>query len=126
MEYGSDGKESACKAGDWDSIPGLGRFPGEGNGNPYQYSCLANPSDRGGWQAGRLQFMGLQRVGHASVTNTHTHTHLSCKTCLRSNHSLILYILLFSFKLIFQRKSPTQNLTGALFEDESKLIKVIL
>ena len=76
MEYGSDGKESACKVGDWDSIPGLGRFPGEGNGNPYQYSCLANHSDRGGWQSGRLQFMGLQRVGHASVTNTHTHTHI--------------------------------------------------
>ena len=51
MEYGSDGKESACKAGDWDAIPGLGRSPGEGNGNPYQYFCLANPTDRGSWQA---------------------------------------------------------------------------
>ena len=39
---GSDGKESACNAGDMCSIPGLGRFSGEGNGNPLQYSCLEN------------------------------------------------------------------------------------
>ena len=44
---GSDGKESACHAGSLDSIPGLGRSPGEGNGNPLQYSCLENPMDKG-------------------------------------------------------------------------------
>ena len=48
---GSDGKGSACKAGDPGLIPGFGRFPGEGNGNPLQYSCLGNPMDRGAWQA---------------------------------------------------------------------------
>ena len=48
---GSDGKESACSAGDLGSIPGLGRSPLEGNGNPLQYSCLENPMDRGAWQA---------------------------------------------------------------------------
>ena len=49
---GSDGKKkSAYNAGDLGSIPGLGRSPGEGNGNPLQYSCLANPMDRGAWQA---------------------------------------------------------------------------
>ena len=48
---GSDGKESACSAGDLGSIPGLGRSPGEENGNPFQYSCLENPMDRGAWQA---------------------------------------------------------------------------
>ena len=42
---GSDGKESACNVGDLGSIPGLGRYPGEGNGNPLQYSCLENPID---------------------------------------------------------------------------------
>ena len=47
----SDGKESACNAGDLSSIPGFGRSPGEGNGNPLQYSCLENPMDRGAWQA---------------------------------------------------------------------------
>ena len=40
---GSDGKESACSAGDLGSIPGLGRSPGEGNSYPHQYSCLENP-----------------------------------------------------------------------------------
>ena len=40
---GSDGKESACNAGDLGLIPGLGRFPGGGHGNPLQYSCLENP-----------------------------------------------------------------------------------
>ena len=40
---GSDGKASACNAGDLGSIPGLGRSPGEGNGNPLQHSCLENP-----------------------------------------------------------------------------------
>ena len=46
---GSDGKESACNAGDLGSIPGLGRFPGEENDNPLQYSCLENLMDRGAW-----------------------------------------------------------------------------
>ena len=45
------GKESACKAGDVGSIPELGRSPGEGNGNPLQYSCLGNPMDSRVWQA---------------------------------------------------------------------------
>ena len=48
---GSDGKESACNAGCIDSIPGSGRSPGEGNGNPLQYSCLENCMDRGAWWA---------------------------------------------------------------------------
>ena len=46
---GSEGKESACNAGNPSSIPGSGRSPGEGNGNPLQYSCLENPTDRGAW-----------------------------------------------------------------------------
>ena len=48
---GSDAKASACNAGDLDSIPRLGRSPGERNGNPFQYSCLENPMDGGAWQA---------------------------------------------------------------------------
>ena len=48
---GSDGKEYACSAGDLGSIPGSGRSPGEGNGNPLQYSCLENSMDRGAQQA---------------------------------------------------------------------------
>ena len=48
---GSDGKESACNAGDLSSIPGSGRSPGEENGYPLLYSCLENPMDRGAWRA---------------------------------------------------------------------------
>ena len=47
----AQGKESACQAGEVGSILGLGRSPGEGNGNPLQYSCLENPMDRGAWWA---------------------------------------------------------------------------
>ena len=57
---GSDGKASAYNVGDPGSIPGLGRSPGEGNGNPLQYSCLENPVE----EPGRLQSMGSQRVMH--------------------------------------------------------------
>ena len=55
---GSEVKASASNAGDPGSIPESGRSPGEGNGNPLQYSCLENP------MTGRLQSTGSQRVGH--------------------------------------------------------------
>ena len=48
---GSDGEEAACDVGDPDLIPGLGRSPGEGNGNPLQCSCLENPLGRDAWRA---------------------------------------------------------------------------
>ena len=51
FQGGSDGKASAHNKGDLVSIPGSGRSPGEGNGNPLQYSCLENSMDRGAWQA---------------------------------------------------------------------------
>ena len=47
---GLEGKASACNEGNLGSIPGIGRSPGEGNGNLLQYSCLENPTDRGVWQ----------------------------------------------------------------------------
>ena len=50
LPWGLSGKESACNAEDVSSILGLGRTPGEGNGNPLQYSCLGNSMDRGAWQ----------------------------------------------------------------------------
>ena len=58
---GSDGKESACNAGDLGSILGSGRSPGEGNCNPLQYSCLGNYMDEA---PGGLQCMGSQRFRH--------------------------------------------------------------
>ena len=66
---GSDGKKSVRNAGDPGLIPGSGRSPGEGNGNPLQYFCLENSMDRG---ASRTTVHGAQRVGQDGVTNTHT------------------------------------------------------
>ena len=60
-------KTLVCNAGDPGSVPGLGRSPGEGNGNALQYSCLENPMDRGAWRA--IQSMASQRVGHDWMTN---------------------------------------------------------
>ena len=61
-----DGKESTYNTGDSSSIPGLGRSPGEGNGNSLQYSCLQNPMDRGAWWT----------IAHG-VTKTFTSLHYS-------------------------------------------------
>ena len=63
----SVGKESTWNSGDLGSIPGLGRSPGEGNSNPFQYSCLGNPMDRGTWQA---TAHGVPRVGHDLATKS--------------------------------------------------------
>ena len=60
-----EGKESACNARDLGLIPGSGRSPGEGNGNPLQYSYLKNPKDIGAWQAA---VHGVTRVGHDLTT----------------------------------------------------------
>ena len=67
---GSDSKESACRVGGPGSILGLGRSPGEGNGNPFQYSCLENPMDRGDWQA---TVPGVTE-SWPQLTDQHTHT----------------------------------------------------
>ena len=66
----SDGKESACSAGDQGSIPGLERSPGEGHGNPFQYLCLENPMNRGAWWTA---VMGLQRGRHDLTHSTDTY-----------------------------------------------------
>ena len=65
--HSSVSKELACSAGDLSSIPGLGRSPGEGNGNPLQYSCLEHPMDRVAWWA---IVHGVARVGHDLATKS--------------------------------------------------------
>ena len=62
-------KEAACNAEEAGLIPGMGRSPGEGNGNPLQYSSLGNPMDRGAWRA------TVHRVAKKLDAHTHTHTH---------------------------------------------------
>jgi len=71
---GSEDKASACNAGDTGLIPGLGRSPGEGNGNPLQYSCLENPTERGAWRA-IVHGVTKSRTRLSDFTHTHTHTH---------------------------------------------------
>ena len=73
----TDGKESACNAGDSGSIPGWGRSPGEWNGNPLQYSCLENSVDRGAWWA---TVHGVAKSQHDWATNRF-HFHI-CKDLL--------------------------------------------
>ena len=65
LSRASDGKESACNAGDLDLIPGLGRSPGGGHGHPLKYSCLENPHGQGAWQA---TINGSKTVGHDLAT----------------------------------------------------------
>ena len=68
-------KESTCQEGDVGLIPGLGRFPGEGNINPFQYLCLGNPMDR------RTEGYSPCVARHDSdLTHTHTHTHTVCNS----------------------------------------------
>ena len=62
-------KEAACNAEETGLIPGMERSPGEGNGNPLQYSSLGNPMDRGAWWA------TVHRVAKELDAHTHTHTH---------------------------------------------------
>ena len=69
----SNGKESACDAGDQGSIPGLGSSSEEGNGNPLQYSCLENSMDREAWRA-TIHRVAKSRT-RLSDSHTHTHTH---------------------------------------------------
>ena len=67
--HSSVGKESACSAGEQGSIPGLGRSPGKGNGNPLQYPCLENPIDRGAWWGAAH---GIAK-SWAQLSNKHNH-----------------------------------------------------
>ena len=66
---GSDGEESGCNAGDLCSVPGWGRSPGEGNGNPLHILAWRIPWTQ---EPGRLQSMGSQRVRHDLATITHS------------------------------------------------------
>ena len=70
----STGKDSACSAGDLGLIPVSGKSPGEGNGNPLQYSCLENCMDRGTWQA---TVYGVARVRNDLVTKPPQRSYLT-------------------------------------------------
>jgi len=85
-------KESSCNArisaydaGDLGSISGLRRSPGEGNGNPLQYSCLGNPMDRGAWWA---TVHGVARVRHDLAINHHNNV---IRNSIASNNTGLLF-----------------------------------
>ena len=81
---GSIGKESACNAGELDSIPESGRYPGEGTGNQLQYSCLKNSMYRGAWWA---TVHGVPETDMTEwLTHTHTHTHTKNLWLLAQGH----------------------------------------
>ena len=84
-------KESACNAGDPGSIPGSGRSPGEGNGNPLQHSCLENPTDRGAWRA---VVHGVAKR-HDGATNTN----LKHRFVTPKNENSIKQIIVFIYLL---------------------------
>ena len=82
---GSEVKASACNAGELGSIPGSGRSPGEGNGNPLQYSCLENPMDRGVWWAtvhgvaqSQMRLSDLTFINNSKMLDWQRHQSLSC------------------------------------------------
>ena len=109
---GSDGKASACSAGDPGSIPGLGRPPGEGNGNPLQYSSLENSMDWGAWWATVYGVTKSQtRLSNfTSLTMYNNSYALLLATFLQFfsslNFSLPLFYVLF---LLYQHQAPLIN-----------------
>ena len=83
---GSEVKASACNAGDLGSIPGLGRSPGEGNGNPLQYSCLENPMDGGAWWA-TVHRVAKSRTQLSDFTHIYIYIwphHMVCRDSINS------------------------------------------
>ena len=80
--------------GDLSSIPGSARPPGGGNGNPFQYPCLKNSTDRGTWG---LQSTGRQRAGHERATE-HTHSRVNTRVSLTNGEALLS--LLFSHQIL--------------------------
>ena len=88
--HGSLSKEFACNAGDPGSVAGSGRSPGEGNGNPLQYSCLGNPMDRGAWRA---TVHGVTRVGHNLATKKKTKAKAITNVILHTPDFLLKYQL---------------------------------
>ena len=93
------GKESVCQAGDMGLIPGLGRFPREGNGNPLQYSCLGNPMDRGTWRA------TVHRVAKSQTQLTtkqqYVIINIHIYVCIYTDTSVFVYIYVHIYTCVY-------------------------
>ena len=89
---------NAWDARDMDIIPGSERFPGEGNGNPLQYSCLENPMDRGAWSAtAHVVTKSWTQLSDWTHTHTHTLTHTEVNVLSRIYCNCFFLFILFSF-----------------------------
>ena len=108
---GSDSKESAYNAGDQGLILGLGRSPGEGNGNPLQYSCLGNPMDRGAWQA-RVHGVAKRQMWLASKQPTMKSIKEERETCMMPGKPTMKIAMFFCPPL--RRKPHAQMIPGNL------------
>ena len=106
---GSDAEESACSTGDLGLIPGLGRLPGEGNGNPLQYSCLENPMDGGAWC--RLLCFNAILPNHSTLSLSHR------------VQKTVLYIY-FSFAVLYRirQRHPTPVLLSGKSHGRKSLV----
>ena len=109
---GPDGKESVCSTGDLGLIPGSGIFPGEGNGNLLQYSCLENPTDRGAWQTATWGQKESATTDRLALSHFILNTPCVCATCspsiyLQSLHRY--YLPLMSSLFVFAHYSITEE-----------------
>ena len=108
---GSEVKASACSAGDLGSIPESGRCPGEGNGNPLQYSCLENPMEGGAWQ-GTVHGVAKSRTplsdftSHTSLQSTQVQTIVHILSNSRAIKTLNVYKLYFNKTVFNHLLSP--------------------
>ena len=107
---GSDGRESACNAGDLGPLPVSERSPGEGNGNPLQCSCLENPMDRGAWRA---TVCGVRRSRHNWSDFIQT---AACQSPLSSTISQSLLKFMSTESLCHRPKTNTMSYTSYVHE----------
>ena len=99
---GSDSEESACNARGLGSVPGSIRSPGEGNGNPLQYSCLKNSMDRGAWQAPVLEgHKESDMTEHFSLTHSLMHILISFSDFYHVLFSLPMFEVFFCLFVLF-------------------------
>ena len=111
---GSEVKASACNLGDLGSIPGSGRSPGEGYGNPLQYSCLENPMDRGAWWV-TVHGVAKSWTWPSHFTSLHSIVNGRFQFLAICIRSLNIHIQVFTWTIVFisLRQIPTCGIAGS-------------